>query len=53
MNAAHRRARVGRDFDQVQIPLLREGEGLVSRHNAQLLAVLIDDPHFAHRGSGR
>src|SRR5690606_16516527 len=45
--AAHRRARVGCDFNQVQVPFLGHGQSLVGRQNAQLLAVLIDDPHLA------
>src|SRR5690606_2380461 len=38
----------GRDFHQVQIAFLGEHQSLPYRHNAQLLAVFGNHPHFAH-----
>ena len=41
-----RRGRRGRDLDEVEPTLLRHGERLWRRHDAELLALIIDDPHL-------
>ena len=38
----------GRNLHQVQPLLLRDGEGLRRRHDAQLLPVIVDDPNFPY-----
>ena len=42
--AGDRRARVGRDLDQVEIALLRHRQGLIGLDDADLAAVLVDEP---------
>ena len=42
----HRRGRRRRDLDEVEPTLLRHGERLWCRHHAELLALIIDDPHL-------
>jgi hypothetical protein len=38
----------GRNLHEVQPLLLRDGEGLRRRHDAQLLPVIVDDPNFPY-----
>src|SRR5215470_14328605 len=45
-DATDRRLGLGRDFDQVVAALASNPEGLLRRHNAKLLPLLIDYPHF-------
>src|SRR5262249_38633808 len=47
-DSANRRHGGGRDFDEVEAFLLRNGQRLGRRHDAQLLAVVVDDANFAH-----
>src|SRR5436190_2649070 len=42
---AHRRIRLGRDLDQVEVLRVRIVACLVSRFDSELLAVLVDQPH--------
>ena len=42
----HRRGRRRRDLDEIEPTLLRHGERLWCRHDAELLALIIDDPHL-------
>ena len=41
-----RRSGQRRNFDEVQPPLLRHGEGLRRGHHTQLGSLFIDDPHL-------
>ena len=47
-HAAHGRARVRGDLDQVEIALLRVRKRVGGLHDPDLLAVLADEPHFGH-----
>ena len=46
-DAADRRDRRGRNLDQVEPLLLRDGQRLRRRHDAELCAVVVDHPDFA------
>lgn len=46
-DAADRRHGVGHGLDEVEASGLREAEGIVERHDAQLVLRLVNDPHFA------
>src|SRR5439155_18045160 len=46
--ARHRRCGIWSDLHQIVTLLLRETEGLVRGHHAQLASVLIDDPELRH-----
>jgi hypothetical protein len=43
---ADRRRRFRRDLDQIELPFLRDPDGLGNRQNAELLALRADYPDF-------
>jgi hypothetical protein len=47
-HAAHRRARLGRDLDQVQVALLGEAERIGRLHHADLVALVVDHPDLGY-----
>src|SRR5690606_32933822 len=46
-DAAHGRPLVRRDLDEIEFLLQRQGEGVGSVHDAELLVLLVDDTHLA------
>ena len=47
-HAAHRRARLGRDLDQIEIAFLREAQRVGRLHHADLVALVVDHPDLGH-----
>ena len=47
-DAADRRLGLRRDFDQVEVAILRHLQRLVDREDPDLRAIVTDDPHFGY-----
>jgi len=47
-NAADGRTRTCRDFDQIEAGLLGAAKCFLNRHDAELLAIVVDNAHFGN-----